>query len=109
MEINPAHFTQTLLPSERISFLKHLKRFDKGLLNLLHTELKNGNKILSVYTDANGETVIVNLSGSFFNDYAEEGHQLEVSTDAHYGGASYFGKIFTSHKLTAPIGRGTGL
>ena len=103
--INESNFIVTLLPKEKIAFLKMLEHLHAKLVPILKEELKQGNKILSVNDNVSGEAMVVILSNPFKRKYDIDGLQFESSNNPHDGGDSYSTSQPMSHTLTAPLKR----
>lgn len=100
--INESSFISTLLPKQKIAYLKKLNNFDPKLLLILNDEVKQGNKILNV-SDLSDDTMVVLLSHPFKRRYQANGFQFESSNNLHDGGDSYSTHQLKSHTLTAPL------
>lgn len=102
--INESSFISTLLPKQKIAYLKLLDKFDAKLLLILLEEVNQGNKILSV-SDLSDGTMVVLLSNPFKRKYETDGLQFGSSTNPHDSGDYYSTAQPKLHTLTAPLER----
>jgi hypothetical protein len=101
--IDESNFAVNLLPKEKIAFLKMLERFDANLGMILIEELKQGNKILSVYDNLSEAEMLVGLSHPFKAKYDIAGLKFFSSIDPHNGGDYYSTTSTRPYTLTAPL------
>ena len=103
--IDETGFIATILPKEKIAWLKLLKNLDAKLLQIIKEELQQGNKILNVSDQLSDEAMIVVLSKPFKRKYEINELQFESSADPHHGGDCYSTSQPKPHTLTAPLKR----
>jgi hypothetical protein len=100
--IDESHFIPTILPKEKIAYMKMLERFDWKLLLILKDEVKQGNRILSVSENLSEEAMVVILSQPFKKKY-DYGLEFGSSTNPHDGGDYYSTAHSAPYTLIAPL------
>lgn len=101
--IDESHFIPTILPKEKIAFLKMLETFDANLLTILKEEVRRGNKILNVTDHVSGENMVVMLSQPFKRKYETAGLRFETSRNPHDSGEYYSTDHLEPFTLIAPL------
>ena len=101
--IDESSFIPTILPKEKLAFLKMLGRFDPKLLQILKEEVDQGNKISIVSDNLSTEAMVVILSRPFKKKYQTDGLKFGSSNNPHDSGDYYSTSQPKPFTLIAPL------